>query len=293
MTEPTTATPRQIVERFLRASADNAWDDLSDLYAPDAVIEIPFAPAGIPRRFQGREDHRARFKAAAPLRRIDKVDAVMVHETSDPEVVLVEFDSHATVTSTGRSFVSSYAMVMRIRDGLIVSSRDYANPLDGAELRKELSAVLSERAPGAQEIAERIRRSLEETGEAGTGALDGLFTEDAVYELPFAPPGRPRRIEGREEIVAHLTAGAERALGLGIKKVHSVIHECADPQVAILELQVEGESPATGDSFRFDSSIGVIRIRNGRIASWRDYPNIIGGAAVFGTLPELAATLSR
>jgi uncharacterized protein len=148
VTEPTTATPRQVVERFLRASADNAWDDLADLYAPDAVIEIPFAPRGIPRRFQGREGHRTRFKAAAPLRRIDKVDAVMVHETGDPEVVVVEFDTHATVTSTGRSFVSSYAMVMRIRNGLIISSRDYANPLDGAELREELSAALGEPEPG-------------------------------------------------------------------------------------------------------------------------------------------------
>jgi ketosteroid isomerase-like protein len=291
VTEPTAATPRQVVERFLRASADNAWDDLADLYAPDALIDLPFAPPDIPRRFQGREDHRARFKAVAPLRRINRVDAVVVHETTDPEVVLVEFDSHATVTSTGRSFVNSYAMVMRIRKGLIVSSRDYANPLDGAELRKEVS-VQGERAPNAREIAERIRRSMEQVAATGTDDLDGLFAEDAFYELPFAPPGLPRRVEGREEIVAYLSAGTKRALALGIKKVHSVVHECADPEIAVLELQVEGESPATGDSFRFDSSIGVIRVRDGQILSWRDYPNIIGGAAVSGTLPQLAAMLN-
>lgn len=292
MPQPTTATPREVAERFLRASADNAWDALADLYAPDAVIEIPFAPPGIPGRFQGREDHRARFKAVAPLRRIDKVGSVVMHETTDPEVVIVEFDNHATVTSTGRPFVNSYAMVMRVRNGLIVSSRDYANPLDGAEFRAELSAVLGERPPGVRKIAERIRKGVEDVADRGTGALDDLFAEDAVYELPFAPPGHPRRVKGGEEIVAHLTAASERALGLGIKKVHSVVHECADPDVGILELQVEGESTATGESFRFDSSIGVIRIRDGRIVSWRDYPNVIGGAAVSGTLPQLAAMLA-
>lgn len=137
-----TPSPREIADRFLRASVANAWDDLADLYASDAVIEIPFAPEGVPTRSQGRELFRARFKAAAPLRRFEKAGPVVIHETRDPEVVIVEYDLHGSMTRSGRPFVFSYVMVMRIRDGLIVHSRDYANPLAGAEFRDELAEAI-------------------------------------------------------------------------------------------------------------------------------------------------------
>ncbi|WP_433428525.1 nuclear transport factor 2 family protein [Nonomuraea sp. CA-141351] len=137
-----TPSPREVVDRFLRVSAANAWDDLADLYAPDAVIEIPFAPEDIPARSQGREIFRARFKAAAGLRRFEKADPVVIHETRDPEVVIVEYDLHGSMTRSGRPFVFSYVMVMRIRNGLIVHSRDYANPLAGAEFRDELAEAI-------------------------------------------------------------------------------------------------------------------------------------------------------
>ncbi|WP_182902271.1 nuclear transport factor 2 family protein [Microbispora sp. H10830] len=139
-----TPSPREIADRFLRASVANAWDDLADLYASDAVIEIPFAPEGVPTRSQGRELFRARFKAAAPLRRFEKAGPVVIHETRDPEVVIVEYDLHGSMTRSGRPFVFSYVMVMRIRDGLIVHSRDYANPLAGAEFRDELAEAISQ-----------------------------------------------------------------------------------------------------------------------------------------------------
>ena len=139
---PTVTTPRQVVERFIRASADNAWDDVADLYAPDAVIELPFAPPGIPGRFEGREGHRARFKAVAPARRFTKVDPLRIWETSDPEVVIAEYSLHGTMTRSGRPFVFSYIMVITVRNGLIVHSRDYGDNLAGAEFREEIAEVL-------------------------------------------------------------------------------------------------------------------------------------------------------
>jgi uncharacterized protein len=148
VTEPSTS-PREVVERFLRATAESAWDDLADLYAPDSVIEMPFGPEpGVTTRFEGREGHRARFKAFAPLRQFHKVDSVVILETDDPEVIVLEFDYHATVVATGRPFVNRYVMLVRIRDGQILSSRDYANPLVSAEAfgrLPDLFATLTDR----------------------------------------------------------------------------------------------------------------------------------------------------
>jgi ketosteroid isomerase-like protein len=134
------STAREVAERFLEVAAG---DGLADLYAEDSVIEMPFAPPGIPGRFEGREGHRSRFELAATMIRRDRADNVVIHETADPEVVILEFDLHSTLIATGRPVVLSYVMVMRIRDGLIVHSRDYGNPLAAAEFRDELVRAMN------------------------------------------------------------------------------------------------------------------------------------------------------
>jgi ketosteroid isomerase-like protein len=143
MSEGNTLNPSEAVERFLRVAAEGTPDELADLYAEDSVIEMPFGPQpGVPIRFEGREGHRARFKSFAPSVRVDRIDLVEAHQTADPEVVIVEYDYQATAIPTGRSFANRYVMVMRIRDGLIVNSRDYANPLASAAAFGNLDRLL-------------------------------------------------------------------------------------------------------------------------------------------------------
>lgn len=138
------SSPREVVERFMRATADNAWDDLADLYAPDVVIEIPFAPPGVPKRTEGRERLRERFKSIAGWRRFERAELLAMHETQDSEVVVAEWSAHGQVTATGRSFTFSYIMVVRVRDGRIVFSRDYSNPIDGAKAFDRLPQLFEE-----------------------------------------------------------------------------------------------------------------------------------------------------
>jgi len=49
------------------------------------------------------------------------------HETVDPELAMVEYDYRGEGTETGRTFVASNVLIARVRDGLIVESRDYHN----------------------------------------------------------------------------------------------------------------------------------------------------------------------
>lgn len=98
------------------------------------VIEIPFAPHGIAAVTEGREAMRARMHAAAALFAFDAVSDVRLHETADPEVIIAEYRITGHVTDGGRPFSLSYITVTRVRDGLIVSSRDYGNPVEAAAL---------------------------------------------------------------------------------------------------------------------------------------------------------------
>jgi ketosteroid isomerase-like protein len=58
--------------------------------------------------------------------------SIVVHETVDPEVIVAEFVVHGV--TAGHPYQFSNLQVMTVRNGEIVSLRDYWNPLDRPEL---------------------------------------------------------------------------------------------------------------------------------------------------------------
>jgi ketosteroid isomerase-like protein len=105
---------------------------MADVFSEDAVFEVPFPAPGQPRQEVGRETFRTHLQGAVGLQEFDAVDHVRLHETADPEVVITEYRLHGRVIPTGKSFASDIVMIARVRDGLIVWSRNYSNPLVGA-----------------------------------------------------------------------------------------------------------------------------------------------------------------
>jgi ketosteroid isomerase-like protein len=101
-------------------------DHLAGLYAEHTDVRHPFAPLG-DTALRTRAELRRHF-AAGPARApgADRFEPVgQVHETADPEVVIFEFSYAGSVN--GRSFTVPCIFVMRVRDGVIVESRDYAD----------------------------------------------------------------------------------------------------------------------------------------------------------------------
>jgi ketosteroid isomerase-like protein len=129
-----TATSREVVEHVLRAGLEMDTETFVSLIAPGGYIEWPYRPAGIPGRVEGREQIREFLTAQAKgFVRFDEYRNTVIHETTDPEVVIVEYDAHGTVIPTGEPLHQTIIAVLRIRDGLVVSYRDYLNPLILAE----------------------------------------------------------------------------------------------------------------------------------------------------------------
>lgn len=124
------ATPREVFDRLHRFVLDYDAESQAQLFAPEAVWEFPFAPEGIPRRIEGREAVRSLGKMGMERskqsgRRLTGYHSVVIHETSDPEVIIVEFELHGEETATGKAYQIPYIQVLRVREGLIVSLRDY------------------------------------------------------------------------------------------------------------------------------------------------------------------------
>jgi len=124
------ATPADILARRSHLILNRDADGFAALFAPDAVIESTFAgPPGTPVRLEGREAIReySRHVMASPLR-LDDFEVAELYQTQDPEVVITEMRAKGTVTTTGRPFTTTSVQILRIREGHIVHSRDFADP---------------------------------------------------------------------------------------------------------------------------------------------------------------------
>jgi uncharacterized protein (TIGR02246 family) len=122
------AAPADVLAQRRRLILNGDTDGYADLFAPDGVIEAPFAPPGAPSRLEGREAIReySRRVMASPVR-LEDYEVVELYQTQDPEVVIVEMRAKATLTTTGRSFAATSIQILRIREGQIVLFRDFAD----------------------------------------------------------------------------------------------------------------------------------------------------------------------
>lgn len=142
MTSDSPATPRQVFARMQRSWLAQTGLEASQL-ADDVVIEAPFAPPGHPRRVEGRDQVLARYgpqRAAFPAR-FEEVRNVVIHDTADPEVIVVEYELAGTVLATGRQAAAGFIAVLRVRDGKTVLWREYQNVLAIAQALGQLPAL--------------------------------------------------------------------------------------------------------------------------------------------------------
>jgi ketosteroid isomerase-like protein len=121
----TERTARAGIEALFRVTLANSADELAGVFAPDVVIDLPFAPPGRPTRYVGLAGLQERWAAVQQQRRFTRIDEVVIHETPDPEVVISEYRVHGE--SGGDEFALRYLMVSTVRDGTIVASRDYSD----------------------------------------------------------------------------------------------------------------------------------------------------------------------
>ncbi|MDI1480206.1 nuclear transport factor 2 family protein [Polyangium sp. y55x31] len=98
-----------------------------ELFADDAVVEFPYAPAGFPARLEGKAAIDAYFRPTPQTFAGLTFSNVRRYVTTDPDVVLAEVHGTAFIPTTGKRYEQDYLMVLRTKEGKIVHYREYWN----------------------------------------------------------------------------------------------------------------------------------------------------------------------
>ncbi|WP_086842290.1 nuclear transport factor 2 family protein [Amycolatopsis kentuckyensis] len=285
-------SPREVFAALSDGISEGRWEELSALYAEDTVVEHPQAVPR-PTRITGRATVHERFTGALAGALRLKRRNVVVHETTDPEVIVAEYDYDAESVATGRTIPTANIQVLRVRDGLIVHSRDYHDYLRLAVIRDGVDQLVEayeqapprELSPVTPESSDTVFERLVHGVAAGRWEeLPELYAEETHVTHPFQPGSEVVRT--RDELRAHFAAG--KALNPGFSVADLVTYQGTDPEVLIGEFAYQGSHG--GKPVRI-ANIFVMRISGGLIVESRDYGDHLGIAGDLGRIPELAAKL--
>ena len=111
---------------LLTAKDMDAW---AELWAENAVQDMPFSPAGFPARVEGRaaliEHYSSLPDATGRMVFVDR----NVRPMLDPNVVLLEYRGEIEILPTGKDYDNTYAGLFEFdADGRIVLFREYFDP---------------------------------------------------------------------------------------------------------------------------------------------------------------------
>jgi uncharacterized protein len=118
-----------------------------EMVAPDGVVEFVFAPPGMSRRLEGKEALAKHLSRVGGRINFDRMSEPVIHETSDPEVLIIEFEGFGRGVATGEPYEQRYISVIRTRGGHIVHIKEYWDPLAVLSTLKG-AAVVEELAGG-------------------------------------------------------------------------------------------------------------------------------------------------
>lgn len=264
----------------------------ADLWAPDAVQEMPFwrGIPGLEPAWHGKETLLAYYRRAIPGRRGHVFHIDRLHRTTNPDVVIVEAHAHSLVIDSGRNYDQQYVFIFHLRDGRIVLNREHFNPVVFRDTFPDFQgpgapdpepggvpAPQMQPATPAEELVKTFYCALMDK------AFDrwtAMFTEDARQENPFMPAldGLDAGFVGRDRIAFHYRTALARREG-HVFRIHAV-HQTTDPDVIVAEVAGTSRVPETGRIYD-QRYVWIFHLRNGLICRMQEYFNPLAFEAAF------------
>ncbi len=120
---------RSTVMDFLTGLEDKDMERVNNVWAEDAVQDMPYSPPGHPKRVVGREALIAVYAGWPEVSgKAEFTDGMVFYPTKDANIVAVEYKGSVEVIPTGRQYKQSYFGLFHTENGKITLFREYYEP---------------------------------------------------------------------------------------------------------------------------------------------------------------------
>jgi len=116
-----------IVMLGLRGLVDG--DHYFDTFAEDAVFESRYRFPGWPPTIRGRANLMASLSGYGKTIKLHSGDGLVVHRSQDSHVVILEYEVHGRILSSGAAYDNRLISVVTIENRKITHWRDYMDSL--------------------------------------------------------------------------------------------------------------------------------------------------------------------
>jgi ketosteroid isomerase-like protein len=117
----------EVVLRGLSGLVDG--EHYFDMFAEEAVFESRYHFPGWPVTIQGRANLMASLSGYGKTIKLHSGNALAVHRSEDSRVVILEYEVHGTILSSGAPYDNRLISVVTIENRRIVHWRDYMDSL--------------------------------------------------------------------------------------------------------------------------------------------------------------------
>ena len=131
-----------IIQRGLSGLVDG--EHYFDTIADDAIFEFRYNFPGWPQAIRGRSNLMASFSGYGKTIKLHAGDLLVVHRAQDSRVVILEYEVHGKILSTGMPYDNRFISVVTLENRKIVCWRDY---MDSLAAWTALNSVSSPRDP--------------------------------------------------------------------------------------------------------------------------------------------------
>jgi uncharacterized protein len=100
-----------------------------DTFTDDAVYESRYHFPGWPVMIRGRANLMASLSGYGKAIKLHSGDALVVHHCQDGRVVILEYEVHGTILSSGAPYDNRFISVSTIKNRKIIHWRDYMDSL--------------------------------------------------------------------------------------------------------------------------------------------------------------------
>ena len=120
-----------------------------------------------------------------------------------------------------------------------------------------------------QQTMQAVKNFLKALEEKDMQAFADVWAEDAVQHMPFAPKGFPKRVSGKEALLAHYAAWPQNA-GEADFTAYLVFYPMTDPEMIFAEFKGDVDILTTQRKYQ-QTYGGLFQVSGGKIQLFREY----------------------